>query len=322
MLRVSPRACARLPLAHFNMKHFQSKQKHVLTPANFRDVFSTAMLPQDRLLRQSSTGGGATRVLVLDRLQQVKGVYSPLLCLPHPAVVEGGDNALGLTVKDYLRLITPEAAAEKVPTTMVMISHPYGIGYAAYAADGSLHMPVKNIAAPPELVEQQIKYQQQLQQEQQESSFDEPPPVLDVAPVPSPLATPEYIATIMDAISASFDSYLSGCSTFYYVTRDKTASLRLAELRQEENVLLKAGRVSRCPISFNDKRWVALPDSVLQSDRHISLYTRDRKTNERIVSQQGLTAAVTHGKVELDMHIKAPRAEQAATATATATTAE
>lgn len=70
--------------------------------------------------------------------------------------------------------------------------------------------------------------------------------------------------------------------------------------------MVKAGQTTPCTISFHDKRWVALPDAMLQSSRHVSLYARDKKTRERIVSQEGLTAAVTRGKLELDVFVKKP----------------
>lgn len=295
MLSLTRLSRARLPLAQFNMKHFQCKQKHDITPDNFQRVFTTAILPRDRLLRQSSAGGGATRVLVLDNMQQVKGVYFPMLCLPYPTTVKGGDSALGITVGNYLDIITPKAPAE-MPTTLVLMSHPYGVAIASYASDGSVHMPVKNITAPVNLVEQQ-------QEEGQPPVAQDEDATLPDAAVPSPLSTPEYISTIMAAIAEEHNKYLANCSTFFFVTRDKTASLTLGELRKEEDRLVKESGddAAQCAIPFSDHRWIALPDSMMQANRNVPLYTRDKKTGERIVSQKGLDSAVTHGRMELDV---------------------
>lgn len=76
--------CKRQAVALFNMKHFRSRQKYALTPANALDIFKSTLDNDDRMLRQSRLGSGATRVLIIDKHQRVKGVYHPLMCLPHP----------------------------------------------------------------------------------------------------------------------------------------------------------------------------------------------------------------------------------------------
>ncbi|GET93183.1 hypothetical protein, conserved [Leishmania tarentolae] len=84
MLSGSRVSFVRTAVAFFNMKHFQAKKKYSLTPQNIHETFSTVLSPRDRLLRQSVSGSGGARVLVLDAHQRVKGVYLPFFACRTP----------------------------------------------------------------------------------------------------------------------------------------------------------------------------------------------------------------------------------------------
>lgn len=260
----------RLPVALFNMKHFQTKTKIVVTPENYREVLGSVLLPQDRLLRQSSVGGGSTRVLVLDKMQGVKGVYHPLLCLPHPTAVDGGDKSLGVPIANYLESLQSSAG---LPEVLTVVSHPEGTAFGTFTADGHEGLPLINLSAPS---------------------------ALDGA------ESEELVDDLMEAMrSPEIAKHLRRCRTYYFVRRDEKASLQLATLRKRE-MSLPDGARRTLPLSFMHPNWVSLPDVSLQTGRGeiVSIYARDPITKDSIVSAEGLLKSVRTGKLELDTSVK------------------
>lgn len=290
---------ARSAVAFFNMKHFQSKQKLLLTPENFMDIMSTVLHPRDRLLRHSIAGGGSTRILVLDRNQKVKGVCSPLLCFPHPSTVHGGDNVLGIAVEDYLRAIEPKGGV--APTVLAVLSHPNGVALATFGMNGSIKMPLENIVHKQDLSLTSSS-------STETSGMGEVFGLLQSGPL-----SLQLLSRVQTVLNREYNSHIKNCSSFYWVMRGKQDSLSLSsirglEKRQTEVVDItpatmgsgKSDVKAESLVSFTDKRWISVPDIVLQQGKGPGLYTRDTTTNERIVNAAGLQAAVSTGALLLD----------------------
>lgn len=311
---------ARQAVAFFNMKHFRSKHKVPITPENIKDVFTRQLEPQDRLLRHSQVGSGSTRMLVLDRQQQVKGVYHPVLCLPHPATVYGGDNVLGLSISDYLAALEAKVPADaahgttpQLPTVLTIVSHPNGLALGTYAADGAVRMPLRNLVLPPASTGgsggagTSGAGDTAAAAKHGGTGLGEAAAKVSASSATGPSGA---IDELVKVINANYAAYIASCSTFYFVTRDTSASLTLAALQKHEQELKEqpgAASTAKCALSFLDRRWVALPDAVLQFGHDVALYTRDAATKQRIVSPPKLHATVMQGLLDLD---RAPRTEE------------
>ncbi|CCW59990.1 unnamed protein product [Phytomonas sp. EM1] len=286
----------RIPVAFFSMKHFRCRQKHIVTPQSVRDTFTRYLDPKDRLLRQSRAGSGSTRVLVLDNLQQVKGVYHPLLCLPHPSVVKGGDQVLGLPVGDYLDALEPHAvgrvsseAWNELPAVLIMVSHPHGVALTSFTTDGAMRMPLVNLSLHP--------------------PPSSPSSAPDLSSPPASSATPEFMEKFVQVINKNYDQYLAMCSTYYFIAKDRSSSLTLNDFKNGQKALKGEPGLDMVPFSkmlSEDSRWITLPDTILQKSQQFSLYVHDNKLNKKVVSPSGLSAAVASGSLELDVPVRRP----------------
>ncbi|KPI86751.1 hypothetical protein ABL78_4168 [Leptomonas seymouri] len=297
------------------MKHFQSKHKAEMNPENAYATLATYLTPRDRLLRQSVTGRGAGRILVLDHQQKVKGVYIPVSCLPHPAAVTGGDSSLGVTVEDYLKVIEPLAqlsdrkalktATEEnnsTPTVLAVIAHPQGMAYGTFFADGSTALPFVNTQLSSRHLTTASK-----------KNMDESSGLIQSL---QSYRSPDSIAEIIDEFQCMLGKNreaISRCSTFYWITRDESESLSLKalrahELRSKENLVRDDGATaSPVPtqpidqaISFCDRRWLMLHDTFFEQSRARMLYARDPVTQQRIVDPKVLQKAMRYGMLLLD----------------------
>ncbi|CBZ25961.1 conserved hypothetical protein [Leishmania mexicana MHOM/GT/2001/U1103] len=312
----------RAAVAFFNMKHFQTKKKYNLTPQNIYETFSTVLSPRDRLLRQSVSGGGGSRVLVLDAQQRVKGVYLPVFCMPHPSTITNGSNSLGVAVSDYTRFIEATSAMHKaggggtastLPTVLVVLSHPQGLAYGTFRADGIPGVPMKNLALAPTLVNARA---------QQKST--------NIAS--TPLRT-SGLGTVIPLLNVSHgrvdvirDIYkelnecervaaLKACSTFVWAQKDNTSSTTFETAQSSERYWERAkrdGDAAMAPppgaISFLDRRWVLVTDVALHPDTGVGLYARDPATGDRIVNATGVQSALCRGLLLLD-HVPRTAAE-------------
>ncbi|EPY27985.1 hypothetical protein STCU_02567 [Strigomonas culicis] len=265
----------RLPVALFNMKHFQCRQRVDLNPSNYSTTLNECLHPQDRLLRQSAVGGGASRVLVVDKMQQVKAVMIPMLCAPHPTVLSSlEETTLGIPIEKYLSGIKPVPKPKAkssntvlLPTSLVILSHPNGLAVGIFNSDGKYVVKLQNITI-----------------------------VKDEA-VASPVvqAITNLVQTLTDHKKA-----VSECSTLYFVVRDNTDSLTLAAI---EALAAKEPSLQGS-FDFKDRRWVSMADVVFHHAKGVSLYARDPKTNAKIVSADGLQTAVKQGRLELGFQPK------------------
>ncbi|CAD2214211.1 hypothetical protein AGDE_07911 [Angomonas deanei] len=276
---------ARIPVALFNTKHFQSRHKMVVSPKEFTSVFSEILSPQDRLLRQSTVGGGSNRVLVLDRLQQVKGVYYPVLCLPHPSALSSAEEGtLGVPVSKYLEKVAPvtppTTGRKKVkpvyPSTLVILSHPNGVAFAVFSGEGTYTVKLQNF---------HIARGEDEKGSAATASSQEAP----AAPTDAMIGASKQL---LKSLSAEYTKHIQPCSTFYFVVRDKKASMTLSTIASiADNAKEELG----LPFSFSDSRWVQMSDVVFHGSRNVSLYS-----NEESVDSAALLQAVTHGTLEVD----------------------
>ncbi|RNF08902.1 hypothetical protein TraAM80_02447 [Trypanosoma rangeli] len=265
----------RQAVALFTMKSFRARQKILLTPQNVTTVFMEKLDPQDRLLRQSSVGAGASRILVLDKKQRVRGVYHPLLCLPYPI---DGAGVLGIPVESYLqRIQQKQRAAEDLAEgcTFIVVAHANGLGFAVYAADGGVCFPLVNIKLPA-------------QRGTGLGMMNE----RDMVPF---LETTSLVEDFADVMTESYTERVRPCSTFFFLSNANT-SISFSGIKTAWQL---RGYVDTSPLSFEDKRWVSLPDMVAQRDRNTWLYCRDDK-GDKVVSEKGLAAGVKVGMLELD----------------------
>ncbi|KAG5465418.1 hypothetical protein CUR178_00121 [Leishmania enriettii] len=319
---------ARTAVAFFNMKHFQAKKKYNLTPQNTYETLSAVLSPRDRLLRQSVAGSGGARVLVLDAQQAVKGVYLPVFCMPHPSTVSNGTSSLGIEVADYTRFIEGLSAARKasgdagasaLPSVLVVMSHPDGVAYGTFRADGTPGVPMKNLALRPAL-----------------------PLVTAQEDTTNPVSTVirnSGLGTVMPMLSASHGTAntlgelynelnrgahtveLAACCTFLWIQREGRSLMSLGAARSFEQRCerMKNDSGSTFPlvkggVSFLDHRWLLLMDVVLRPDTNVGLYARDPATGDRIVNVTGVRSALCKGSLYLDY---VPRTEMDRTGAAT-----
>ncbi|KAG5489992.1 hypothetical protein JKF63_00111 [Porcisia hertigi] len=314
MLRRSRVIAARTAVAFFNMKHFQAKAKYTLTPQNTFETLSTVLSPGDKLLRQSVSGGGGARVLVLDAQQKVKGVYLPVFCMPHPSTIASGGNSLGIAVAEYTRLIESTSAtqntgsngtASTLPTVLVVVSHPQGLAYGTFRADGKPGVPIKNIALSPMIshVKTQEKATNIASTTLTSSGLGAVMPLLQVG---SGFA--ETVLKVYKELNGcEHAAQLTACSTFVWVQRSSGSSTSFEAARSVQQYWEREkssgdGDVALVPggISFLDRRWIILTDTVLRPDPGVNLYTRDSSTGDRIVDAIGLQSALCKGSLLLD----------------------
>ncbi|AIO02258.1 hypothetical protein LPMP_351210 [Leishmania panamensis] len=305
---------ARSAVAFFNMKHFQAKKKYNLTPQNTYETLSTVLSPRDRLLRQSVSGSGGSRVLVLDTQQRVKGVYLPVFCMPHPSTITKGTNSLGVEVAEYTRFIEATSAACKagggvtestLPTVLVVMSHPQGLAYGTFRADGTPGVPMKNLAlgsilADPKTQQEAVTIASATLKS---SGLGTVMPLLQV-----PYGHAEAVRDIYKELNeCKHAAELAACSTFVWVQRDSESSTSFKVARSSEEYWARARNEGESgaapvpgPISFLDRRWVLLTDVVLRPDHGLGLYGRDLATGHRIVDPIGLQSALCRGSLLLD----------------------
>lgn len=313
MLRASRASAGRCAVAFFNMKHFQVKKKYFLTPQNLHEGFSTLLRPSDRLLRQSNTGGGGARVLVLDEQQRVKGVYLPMFCAPHPSSLTAGSNALGITVEHFLRSINAaapsneatEASTPAMPTVLLFLSHTQGVAYAVLRANGTVAMPVVNFPLSPIITEvtEASQAASPSAQVMRSTAFGTATPLT---------RTSNGTATLCKLIKDELNkeehvAQLSACSTFFWITQDnrtcvthdmaRNSEYFWARLSTEE---LAGVTVPSGAIGFTDRRWISVLDVTLHSKNGQQIYTRDAVSGERVVSMDGLVSAASNGVLMLD----------------------
>lgn len=312
MLKCSSVCFPRCAVAFFNMKHFQVKHKVRMSPENAYATLSSSLMPRDRLLRQSASGRGAGRVLVLDQKQKVKGVYIPVCCLPHPATIPGGDGSLGVAVEDYLKVIEPlstqpadKDAATNLPTVLAVVSHPQGVSYGIFYANGRPALPAVHTDLSSESSPSIVKVQNSAT-------------ALDAGTLPvqqfmasSLMPSMDYFLSLLDKNADA----IAKCSTLYWILRDGKDSLSLPSLRrcetdaQREEFVTEgdvAAAVLNRPhdtphaVSFKDQRWMQLQDMFFDHENVRNLYTRDPATKLRTVDPEGLQSILSSGTLLLD----------------------
>lgn len=281
----------RSAVAFFNMKHFQVKQKIKVNPSNVCDVFSQNLLPGDRLLRQSSAGAGATRVLVLNRNQMVKAVYLPILCLPHPAAVSDTNTVLGLSVEQYLS--TVKTSLERKHTTFMALSHPKGIAFTVYDSMGSPKMPIVKVAYSDA-------------EEDSDIARGIGKHALDTAGTPNRSRAIEFLKALGEHMEL-----VEECDSFYMINRERGSCLMLGDIRRltkpqdpdEEVVTGFEGTGEPMDYSgfsvFEEKgRWHAVPEQALQTNPEAPLYI------DTLPNDAGLHYSVSTGVLLLDFKKK------------------
>lgn len=336
MLNRSRLCFPRSAVAFFNMKHFQTKHKCAITPDNVYSVFSSYLKPGDRLLRQSVSGNGGSRVLVLDHLQKVKGVYLPLFCLPHPSSIRGGDGSLGVTVESYLSCITalrPTAgdtaattdARQQIPTVLAVLAHADGAAFGTFYADGRPAVPLVNLDVT---LSSTAHLNDSVGDSKLAQGFRSLPRVIR----PSTAVLPTLRQ--LQKLAALHKDEVEQCSTFYWFTRDQSQALTLSDMRQTvqqslENEYILDGapllgaseEPANAPqvISFSDPRWVELLDFAIDSARGHELYSRDHTTQRRTVHPPGMQKLLMSGFLLLDYRpqcvVEAEKAAAAAKST-------
>ncbi|EAN85704.1 hypothetical protein C3747_7g456 [Trypanosoma cruzi] len=265
----------RQAVALFTIKSFRARQKILLTPQNLDSVFTEKLDPQDRLLRQSSVGPGASRILVLDKNQRVRGVYHPLLCLPYPL---NGDGVLGIPVESYLQRIQQKKQSNGDSTegcTFIVVAHANGLGIAVYAADGNACFPLVNVKLPAQRCTGRGMMNER-----------------DMIPF---IGTTSLVEDFAEIMAENYSEYIHFCSTFFFLANPNT-SISFHAMRSAWKL---RGYTDTSPLSFTDNRWVPLPDLVAQRDPSVPLYCRD-DGGDKVVSIKGLTAGVKVGMLELD----------------------
>ena len=324
----------RSAVAFFNMKQFQIKYKALMTAENAYVTLSSCLMPRDRLMRYSTSGRGAGRVLVLDSQQKVKGVYVPVCCLPHPATV-GGNSSLGITVEDYLKVImpvanlspSPDAADTKattevgMPTVLAVVAQPQGIAFGTFYADGRPALPLVNTA---------LGAQTPLLAETDETAGQ----VVAATQVASSFRTFTSLLPVMKELQSLLDKNAADvacCSTFYWIMRAGVESISVKALQMCEDRLKRNGdfrtsdtaagsSVAAEPaehaISFADRRWMMLHDTFFDASKIRLLYTFDPATHHRIVDAAGLQAVLQSGTLLLDYVPRSVRNASASTTSA------
>ncbi|KAG5463947.1 hypothetical protein LSCM1_00121 [Leishmania martiniquensis] len=301
-------------VAFFNMKHFQAKKKYNLTPQNTHETLSTVLSPRDRLLRQSVSGSGGARVLVLDAQQKVKGVYLPVFCMPHPSTFSTGGNSLGVPVADYTHFIDGMSATRKasggdsapaLPSVLVVMSHPEGVAYGTFRADGTPGVPMKNLKLPPTLQDVTIQKEATsvVSSMLRNSGLGTVMPMLNAA---------SGTRTVLSELYQEFNegehaAELSACCTFLWVQRESRSLTSLEAARSfERNCerMQSAGEgafaLATGGVSFLDRRWIFLMDAALRPETGLGLYARDSATGDRIVNATGVQSALSRGALLLD----------------------
>ncbi|KEG14988.1 hypothetical protein DQ04_00231140 [Trypanosoma grayi] len=266
----------RQAVALFTFKSFRARQKIALTPASVASVFAEQLDSQDRLLRQSSVGSGASRFLVLDKQQRVRGVYHPLLCLPYP--LEGA-GVLGTPVDAYLHRLRQRWDAlgdfDGDACTFVVVSYANGLGVTAYGVDGSVRLPLVNVKLPA-------------RRHSGVGMMNE----RDMRPFAE---TTSLVDDFAEVVAEHYATCIHPCSSFFFLS-SANAALSLGDMRVAWR---ERGLADTSPLSLDDRRWVTLPDVVVQHGRATPLYCRDDE-GDKVASAKGLEVGVKVGLLELD----------------------
>nr|CCC93704.1 conserved hypothetical protein [Trypanosoma congolense IL3000] len=261
----------RKALAHFSVREFRARQRHSLKPDNVVDVFKSSLHPNDRFLREASVGAGASRFLVVDRNQCVRGIYRPLLCLPYP---EDGSNALGIPVESYLQLLHQKTISEE-NSTLVFVSHVNGFSFAVYGIDGIVRLPIAHITLPTQRAAAAGKMSDR-----------------DMRPF---VSTSSLIDDLAELVTDHYSSSMDPCSSFFFLSNSDSA-MTFVETRAAWK---SRGYADKMPLSFDDKRWVRLPETSPHYGNMGTLYHEDPEIGT-VVSEAKLTARVITGLLELD----------------------
>ncbi|ORC93091.1 uncharacterized protein TM35_000024170 [Trypanosoma theileri] len=298
--------CRRRAVALFTFKHFRPRRRLPMTPANVPNVFAETLDPRDRLLRQSSAGAGASRFLVLDGQQRVRGVYHPVLCLPYP---RDGDGVLGITVETYMQRVQEKQqqreqkkeeegeSAAAAGCVFVVLAHGNGLTAAAYAADGACTMLPMHVKMTG-------------------TTTCDMRPFVGAARLADDFAvmTAEYFA---DCIQP--------CNTFLFLSNTNSSNSSNASVCTFGGMRAawrERGLDDVSPLRFDDPRWVSLPDTVVRQPYNISGSTNDNNNNsnnnnnnnnnnktpfferdidgDRVPTAAGLAAGMQAGLLELD----------------------
>ncbi|KAH9582146.1 hypothetical protein LSM04_006186 [Trypanosoma melophagium] len=292
--------CRRRAVALFTFKHFRPRRRLLITPANALRVFSETLDPHDRLLRQSSAGAGASRFLVLDGQQRVRGVYHPVLCLPYP---RDGDGVLGVTVESYMQRVEQkrkqkqqeEQKGGEEGCVFVVLAHGNGLTAAAYAVDGActlppLHVKMTNTTS------------------------------CDVRPFVGAARLADDFAVVT---AEYFTEFIQPCNTLLFLansnsSNDKNSSV--CSFGGMRAAWRERGLDDVSPLRLDDPRWISLPDTVIRHPHNITGSNNNNNSNsgingnsnnptpfferdsegDRVPTAAGLAAGMQTGLLELD----------------------
>ncbi|KAK7201733.1 hypothetical protein NESM_000238900 [Novymonas esmeraldas] len=314
MLRLSRVATARSTVAFFEFKNFQPKRRYALTPQNIHSVFSSALKPQDRLVRHSGPVKNSGRVLVLDAQKRVKGVYMPVLCVPHPSSIASKGSALGVSVSDFLCSIEKDAQQQPptapetrmAPSVLVVLSHPQGLAVGTFCGNGSPRLPLKNISVDASAA---AVHTQRVTTTAASALLKSGGLGTEIQLLNTVTGYGAAVRSLYDLLnSAEYASEVNACSTFLWISKDFQSSTPFTAAEKAEsawtqlqgegyggNDFPKLGSVS-----FLDSRWIACLDMILNPRHGAAIYTKDPVTQRRIVDSYGLQEALMKGTLSLD----------------------
>ncbi|KAG8345995.1 hypothetical protein ERJ75_000963000 [Trypanosoma vivax] len=262
----------RKPVALFNIRDFHPRHRLALTTDNALSVLGKELEPCDRLLRQTSKGISASRFLILDQSNRVRGIYHPPLCLPYPL---DDNDALGLSVESFLEFANVRQRSTE-SSSLVLISHANGLGVATYDARGNVVLGLKNLTLPAQRMETASRMSDR-----------------DMRPF---VETTGIIEDFAGIVKEHYADCMHSCCNFYFVYNDNAA----ITLRGVAVAWGKRGYTDKMPLSFEDRRWVPLPEAAVKSaDRGVSPYYVDAD-GRRVVNRAWLNVAVCRGRLELD----------------------
>lgn len=277
----------RTPLALFSMKLFQTRHKVMVTPTTIHEVFNKFLWKDDRLLRQSNAGAGSTRILVLNKRQQVKAVYLPMLCLPHPTTVSGDRTVLGLGLQDYLNAVT--AAMERKQTTFTALSYPRGFAFTVFDTTGERKMP---------LVTEEYAHLA--------TDANIAKGIGQHALLTAGGATRSRAIQFVKAVNQHQD-LVCQCESFYMINRERGSCLMLGDVKRlhkeldpEEEVVtgMEDKEEPLDPSLFtpfaDESRWISIPEQSLRHSLEEPLF------DKKVPTMEGLQYAVSTGMLLLD----------------------
>ncbi|CBH15588.1 hypothetical protein, conserved [Trypanosoma brucei gambiense DAL972] len=261
----------RKAVAQFSARDFRPRQSIALTPENVTLMLKSKLHPNDRLLRQSTVGPGASRFLIVDRNQCVRGIYRPLLCLPYPMA---GSSVLGVPVESYLQVVEQKLLSEE-NTTLIFVSHANGFSFTVYGIDGSLRLPLVHLKLPGERSVTAGKMSDR-----------------DMRPF---VNTTNLMDDLAELVTDHYTTSIHPCSSFFYLS----GSDSVLSFSETKAAWRERGYADKLPLSFEDKRWVSLPDLAAQHRGVTPLYCTDFD-GYKVVDERGLTTRVKLGRLELD----------------------